>query len=204
LNGAKVYGSVRSSQSSVTLKLGSHVTGDVTAGTTIANAGTIDGTATPNAPATPLAPDPVAACSPFGDASGISGSFTYDATRGDLTVKGGRTATLAAGTYCFHNLTVAGGSTLRAAGAVVIVLTGKLDAGGGSTLTTASATPGDLQIRSSYSGTDGVTLAATRAVATIYAPRTDVSLAGGSVLFGSLLGKTLAISGDSAVHFDVH
>ena len=98
------------------------------------------------------------ACSPYSDGSGIGGAFTYDAVKGDLTVKGGKTATLAAGTYCFHNVTVGGGATLRAAGAVGLALTGKLDAGGGSSLVTASSAPSDLKIRSSYTGGGGVSL----------------------------------------------
>ena len=36
------------------------------------------------------------------------------------------------------------------------------------------------------------------AYATFYAPRTDIALAGGSIVFGSLLGKTLNIAGDSS------
>ena len=40
--------------------------------------------------------------------------------------------------------------------------------------------------------------------ANIYAPMTDVAIAGGTVLDGSVLGKSLNISGDSAVHYDTH
>jgi hypothetical protein len=188
----------------VTLTRGSLVTGDVTAGTTIANAGTIGGSATPNSPAAPLSPAPVAACSPFSGAAGIGGAFVYDAVAGDLTVKGGKTATLAAGTYCFHNVTVAGGATLRIDGAVVLRLTGNLAVGGGSTTATVSAAPGDLQVRSSSTAAGGVSIAAARVYAAIYAPTAGVAVNGGSVVFGSLLGKTLSITGDSAVHFDVH
>ena len=43
-------------------------------------------------------------------AAGISGYFSYNAATGDLTVSGGKTGTLAAGTYCFNNLTLSGGS----------------------------------------------------------------------------------------------
>jgi len=119
-------------------------------------------------------------------------------------VKGGRTATLAAGTYCFHNVTVGGGATLRAEGAVVLVLNGKLDAGGGSSLVTASSAPADLKIRSSSAAT-GVSLGGgSTAYAAIYAPTTGITLGGGSVVFGSLLGKTLNIGGDSAVHYDTN
>ncbi len=202
-----VDGNVRSAQSSVALKKGALVTGDVIAGTTItvAPGGAINGTSTEHSPTEPLAPDAVPACSPFSDASGISGGFTYDAARGDLTVKGGKTATLAAGTYCFHNVTVSGGSTLNVGGAVTLVLTGKLDAGGGSKIVTASANPSDLKIRSAFADGAGVSFGGGGTMyANIYAPMTDVAIAGGTVLDGSVLGKSLNISGDSAVHYDTH
>jgi phage baseplate assembly protein gpV len=133
------------------------VTGNVRAGTTIANAGTIGGTATPNAQSPPIAAPTVAACSPFSDPSGISGKFTYNAATGDLTVSGGKTVTLADGAYCFHELTLSGGSSLSVSGPVSIVVTDKLDASGGGFANTTHI-PANLQISSSYSGTGGVTL----------------------------------------------
>jgi hypothetical protein len=202
LGGAKVHGELRSTQASVTLKDGALVTGDVTAGTTIKNAGTINGTATPNSPSAPLAPAPVAECLPFSGGFGVSGKFTYNAIKGDLTVKG--PATLADGTYCFHNVTLTGGGMLRVTGPVAIGLTGQLDVGGGSNLVNATSVPANLQISSSYVGGNGIDLSAINAYVSIYAPRTGITLAGGSAVFGSLLGRTLTVSGDSSVHYDVH
>jgi hypothetical protein len=200
-----VDGDVRSAAAGITVKKGGLVTGDATAGTTITVAvgGAINGTSTENLPTEPLAPDAVAACSPFSDASGLSGAFTYDAAKGDLTVKGGKTATLAAGSYCFHNVTVSGGSTLATAGAVTLTLTGKLDAGGGSKLVTPTSNPSDLKIRSAFTGGGGISFGGGGTTyANIYAPKTDVAISGGTVLDGSVLGKTLNISGDSSVHYD--
>ncbi len=77
----------------------------------------------------------------------------------------------------------------------MLVLTGKLDAGGGSSLVTASSAPSDLKIRSSYTGGGGVSLGGGgTAYAAIYAPTTGITVGGGSVVFGSLLGKTLNIA----------
>ena len=84
-------------------------------------------------------------------------------------------------------------------------LTDKLDAGGGSRLLTSSSAPSDLKIRSSFTGGGGVSFGGgAEAYVTVYAPQTGISLGGGSVVYGSLVGKTLDISGDSAVHYDVH
>ena len=38
---------------------------------------------------------------------------------------------------------------------------------------------------------------------TIYAPGTSVTVSGGGPLFGSLVGKTLTVSGNSFVHQDL-
>ena len=88
-----VHGDVRSTQGPVTLKKSSLVTGDVYAGTTIKNDGTVNGSVNPNSPTAPLVPDAVPDCSPYSDGTGLAGGFVYDAAKGDLTVKGGKTAT---------------------------------------------------------------------------------------------------------------
>ena len=200
-----VHGDVRSTQSSVKLKKSSLVTGDVWAGTTIDNAGTVNGSVNPNSPVAPLVPDAVPDCSPYSDGTGLAGGLVYDAASGDLTVQGGKTATIAAGTYCFHKVTLGGGATLTATGPVVLRLTDKLEAGGGSRLLTSSSAPADLKIRSSFTGDGGVSFGGGgQAYVTVYAPQTGILLGGGSVVYGSLVGQTLDISGDSAVHYDVH
>ena len=187
---------MRSALGPVSLDKGGLVSGDVTAGGPITNKGTIQGTATPNSPSPPINAPPVAACSPYSDGTGISGKFAYSPATGDLTVSGGKTATLAAGAYCFHNITLSGGSTLAVAGPVKIALTGVLNAGGGSFLN-PSHNPANLQLSSSYAGAERrpalrrrgrVPQPCTRR------PRTS-RFSGGSPLYGAVLGKTLAVSG---------
>jgi hypothetical protein len=132
IEGSKVYGDVRSTASGVTLKSSSLVTGSVTAATTITNGGTIQGATTPSSPSSLVIAQAVAPCSPFSPSGSIGGKFTYNASTGDLTVNGNRAATLAAGSYCFHNLTLSGGGRLTASGPVTIHLTGQLNANGNS------------------------------------------------------------------------
>ena len=202
VEGSKVYGDVRSTSSSVTLKRLSLVTGNVIAGTGIANGGTINGSATPNSPSAPVTAPAVAPCSPFSPANTIGGKFNYDAAKGDLTINGKNIATLAAGSYCFHNLTLAGGGRLTASGRVTVRLTGQFSAAGNSS-SAADGGPGNLQILSSYAGSAGVTLSGTTELhMTIYAPQTDVSLLGSPRLYGSVLGKTLSLTGNASLHFD--
>ena len=120
-------------------------------------------------------------------------------------MKGGKTATLAAGTYCFHNVTVGGGSTLRTAGAVVLTLNAKLDAGGGSTVaagvvgSVGSSDPEQLHGRRRREPRRRLDR-----VRTVLRTEDGHRLGGGSIVFGSLLGKTLNIGGDGVVHYDTH
>lgn len=200
IEGSKVYGDVRSTASSVTLKSSSLVTGGVTAGTKITNGGTIKGAATPNSPSAPVAAQVVAPCSPFGPAGSISGKFTYNTPKGDLNVNG--PATLAAGAYCFHNLTLSGGGKLATSGPVTIRLTGQLAASGNSAAN-AGGVPATLQVLSSYEGADGVVLSGTTDLyMTIYAPQAGVRLTGTPQLYGAVLGKTLGLNGNPSLHFD--
>lgn len=202
IEGSKVYGDVRSTASGVTLKSSSLVTGSVTAATTITNGGTIQGAAKPNSPSTAVAAQAVAPCSPFSPSGSIGGKFTYNASTGDLTVNGNRTATLAAGSYCFHNLTLSGGGRLTASGPVTVRLTGQLSANGNSSAG-AGGIPSNLQVLSSYAGGEGVVLSGTTDLyMTIYAPQAGVSLNGGPQLYGSVLGKTLSLTGNPSLHFD--
>ena len=202
IEGSKVYGDVRSTASGVTLKSSSLVTGSVTAATTITNGGTIQGASTPNSPSTAVAAQAVAPCSPFSPAASIGGKFTYNASTGDLTVNGNRTATLAAGSYCFHNLTLSGGGRLTASGPVTIHLTGQLGANGNSSAGVGGV-PASLQVLSSYAGGEGVVLSGTTNLyMTIYAPQAGVSLNGGPQLYGSVLAKTLSLTGNPSLHFD--
>ena len=100
-------------------------------------------------------------------------------------------------------MTVSGGATLTVAGPVTIVLSGVLEAGGGS-LVNQTHVPANLQIESSYAGADGVSSrGGTGAYITVYAPKTSITLSGKSPLYGAVLGKTVAASGGAAIHYDV-
>jgi hypothetical protein len=207
LQGAKVHGDMVSSAGNVTLQSGSLVTGDVVYGNTLSNSGSVTGTIYHQTTTPFVAPIP-GACGSYTKAPGpgnqwISGAYTYDPIKGNLTVSGGGTATMGPGTYCFNNVTVSGGSTLAFNGAVIINVTGKFTDSGGS-LANLSQIPSNLQVFSSYTGSNGVTVSGTSATyMAIYAPGTDVTVSGGSPFYGSLVGKTLTVSGNSAIHQDL-
>jgi carboxypeptidase family protein len=198
-----LHGDLVSTAGTVNLKSSSLVTGNVVAGQKVTNNGTVLGTVTQNSPSPAITAAAVPACSPFSTGAGIGGQFTYNAAKGDLSVAGGKSATLANGSYCFHNVTLSGGSTLTVSGSVTIFLTGQLN--GAGNLDNTTHLPANLQISSSFTGANGVTLAGGNSTyLRINAPQTDVTVSGSSAVFGWLLGRTLTISGGSSVHVDVH
>ena len=207
LQGAKVYGDMVSTLGKVVLQANSLVTGDVLYATTLTNSGTLQTQPTHQTSAAIVAPIP-GACGSYTAAPTqanmwITGVYTYDPIKGNLTVSGGGTAILANGSYCFNNVTVSGGSTLVINGPVKISVTGKFVDSGGS-LQNTSYIPANLQVTSSYTGSNGVTVSGTSSTyINIYAPGTDVTVSGGGPLYGALLGKTLTVSGNSAVHEDL-
>jgi uncharacterized repeat protein (TIGR01451 family) len=211
LQGAKIHGDLIAAGGSgkVVLQANSLVTGDIDYGSTIslASSAVVQGTSMQQANAPFVAPIS-GACGSYTQAPTqgnmwITGAYTYDPVKGNLTVSGGGMATMGHGTYCFNNVTVSGGSTLAFSDAVIMNVTGKFTDSGGS-LQNPSLIPANLQVFSSYTGSNGVTVSGTSATyMSIYAPGTGVTVSGGGAYFGSLVGKTLVVSGNSQVHQDL-
>ena len=103
----------------------------------------------------------------------ITGTYNYNAAKGDLTVNGNGTATLANGTYCFHNVSVNGGSTLRVNGPVNDQRHRHLHYQWQQPCRTAPTSRPNLQVVSSYTGNNGVSVSGGSATyLSIYAPGT--------------------------------
>ena len=204
-NSAKVWGNVRSTRAGVAMSGASQVTGNATAGTTVTTSGsaTVLGTRTNNALAPVMTLPAVPACSPFSSPTGITGTYSYNASTGDLTLSGVNIATLANGNYCFHNVTLGNSAQLKVNGPVVIKLTGTLNTSGATSLNNTTQIPSNLRILSSYSGSNGVVLGnSTSVYAMIYAPNTGLNLSGAAPLFGTFAGKALTIGNSGAIHYD--
>jgi hypothetical protein len=206
LQGAKIHGDlIAADGGKVVLQANSLVAGNIDYGTTIslASSAVVQGTSMQQSNPAFVAPIP-AACGSYTQAgTWITGAYTYDPVKGNLTVSGGGMATMAAGTYCFNNVTVSGGSTLAFSGAVIMNVNGKFTDSGGS-LQNPSLIPANLQVFCSYTGSNGVTVSGTSSTyMSIYAPGTGVTVSGGGAYFGSLVGKTLVVSGNSQVHQDL-
>ncbi|MGH9929979.1 MAG: HYR domain-containing protein [Pyrinomonadaceae bacterium] len=202
---SKMFGNVRSTRAGVSLLGTSQINGNATAGTTVSKGAStiITGTITNNALAPVMTLPSVPACSPFSSNSGISGTYTYNASTGDLTLSGINVATLANGTYCFHNISLSNSGQLKVNGPVVIKLTGTLTTSGATSLPNTTLIPSNLQILSSYSGTNGVALGNSSSLQlVIYAPQTNVNITGSAPLFGTVVGKTVTVSNSGMIHYD--
>jgi cytoskeletal protein CcmA (bactofilin family) len=199
---AAIHGDIRSTQGSVSPTKSTVVTGNVFAGTTIPTTSPIRGLASPNSPVPALIAPAVAACSPYSSGAGVSGSYTYNAATGDLTVSGSKTATIAAGTYCFGSITISGSAKLVVSGPVTIKLTGKFSLSG-SALINQTGNAASLQISTSYAGSNGVVMSGSGiAHLTVYAPAAEVVISGSSEIDGLILGKSVTVSGSVSIHQD--
>ena len=182
------------------------MTGDATAGTTVSKSGSaiVGGTITNNALSPLMTLPAVPTCGPpYSSNGGISGTYSYDASAGDLTLSGLNVATLANGAYCFRNVTLTNSAQLKVNGPVVIKLTGALNIGGASSLSNTTGIPGNLRILSSYSGANGVTINnGANTYVMIYAPQTGVSISGTAPLLGSVVAKTITVSNSGVINYD--
>lgn len=202
---SKVFGNVRSTRVGVSLTGTAQVTGNATAGTTVSKAASavVGGTITNNALAPFMTLPSVPVCSPFSSTSGITGTYTYNASTGDLSLSGINTATLANGNYCFHNVSLTNSAQLKVNGPVTIRLTGTLTTSGATSLPNTTLIPSNLRILSSYTGATGVTLGNSSSLQlVIYSPQTGVSITGSAPLFGTVAAKTITLTNSGMIHYD--
>jgi hypothetical protein len=127
-------------------------------------------------------------------------------TYGNLTVSGGTSIHLSAGTYNLNSLVLSGGSPLVVdSGPVIINVAGSgkataIDLSGGS-VSNPSGIAANCQFL--YDGTGAVKLSGGSAsYAVVDAPNAAITFSGGSNWFGAVIGKTVNDSGGTAVHYD--
>jgi hypothetical protein len=128
----------------------------------------------------------------------VSGGHVVLLVDGDFLANGGN-----------HKLYIDPGSTLTVLVTGVVSLGASFEVLDGSDPSrrplpvTADGLP-TFSVFSSYTGKDGVRLATNgKLVASVYAPFTDVLIAGSGEIFGSMRAGTLSIEGSGALHYDV-
>jgi hypothetical protein len=171
----------------------------------------------PLPPTTGVAVNNSATCATIGlvaaQCSGGANVFMFNGgvtpvSLGNVSLTGGATLHLTAGTYNLNSLTLAGNSNLIIDGGPVILnvvgtgLDTPIDLTGGTT-SNLTYDPSLFQIL--YGGTGTVKLAGgTAASATVYVPHAAAQLTGGSDFYGSILAATVADTGGTKIHYDRH
>jgi len=124
----------------------------------------------------------------------------------DLTVTGQTVVTLssAVGQYCFEDLSISGGGTLTADGSVKVYVTGQFSASGNTTIGVSSdPTYLLLLLVSSQEATiEGGLTGNTEFYGGLYAPTATINISGNAEVFGSVVAKTVKVSGNAKVHYD--
>lgn len=124
----------------------------------------------------------------------------------DLTIQGNTTTSLPPGTYCYHDVTIQGGGTLTTTGSgVTVYLTGTLTAKGNSTVGVSTDPTKMAFLVSSTGGASleqGTLTGSTTFYGALYAPKAAITITGNAEVFGSVIAKTINVSGSAAVHYD--
>ena len=129
---------------------------------------------------------------------------------GNVTINGGQTVVLKAGTYHVNSMTIAGGGKIvvdaSSGGQVNIVLAGQ---GGGTTVFdvtgngVSNTTWDPSLLRITYDGTKTLKFDGNGdTAATIYAPNAHASLAGTADFYGSVIMRTVDSTGTAGLHYD--
>lgn len=139
------------------------------------------------------------------------GNFTFSASTGpvslgNIAMTGGSIVHLTAGVYNLNSIRLSGGSqVIIDSGPVImnVVGTGEatpIDFNGGST---SNLTYDPSNFRILYGGTGSVRLnGGTSSSAMVYAPNAAIDLSGGTDFYGSVLGRTVSVTGGVRVHYD--
>lgn len=120
-----------------------------------------------------------------------------------LTPDGGP---LGNGTYCFHDLKLAGGSTFSSSGPVKVYITGTLTAKGNSATVGTSGAPKDMLIlmtpESNAVIEDAALAGTTDFYGAIYGPGADINIFGNAEIFGSVVARSVNVTGSALIHYD--
>ncbi|MFQ5960970.1 MAG: PilX N-terminal domain-containing pilus assembly protein [Candidatus Methylomirabilales bacterium] len=180
---------------SVTIGVGSNITGGYT-----------EGTPKVNVEADPAYP----ACSPI--VGGVDPPGAYNGATCDLTVGAGGTVTLDPGTYAFNEITIGEGANLDMTGPVVIYMTGNFSAQSGAKINASAAStrnPTKLLILSSAAGENAIkfywgALGGGEFYGAIYALDAEVEFErGGWEVYGAIVANEVDLEDDARFHYDL-
>jgi len=118
---------------------------------------------------------------------------------GSLNLWGAHQLALPAGVYYLNDVNIDTPATLRCQGPVTLLISGRLNIAGN--IDTHDNRPADCRIR--LTSDKPVTIANKNALfLDLYAPQSPIEISGKGPLYGSIVGKTLHITGTRPLHFD--
>ena len=123
----------------------------------------------------------------------------------DQTVGGSETVTLAAGTYCYRNLTIQGNGTLTASGSVTVYLTGELTAQGNSSVGVPTDPTEMVFLMTSTSEAtieQGEITGSNLFYGAIYGPQATINITGNAEVYGAIIADRVNLSGSAEIHYD--
>lgn len=128
------------------------------------------------------------------------GASPSPGTYAEVTVNGGGTLTLTAGSYVFDSLKITGGGKLSTSGAVKIYIKKELDLSGGGVVNTTNK-PANLVVLLSDS-VEGKISGGAQSTMVVYGPKASLKFTGGNDLYGALIGNDVTVTGGSKLHYD--
>lgn len=148
---------------------------------------------------------PPTAPSPLPPPGAIAGATYAPGSYGPVAIGPTETANLSAGTYVMASLDLRGSLNVTS-GPVYVYLTGDgacLDMNGSPTIDVVNRTASNLIFYVTNPACTTVrAVGGANAAYAIYAPRADVTASGGGRLHGALVGRTVALTGDTTIAYD--
>lgn len=156
----------------------------------------ISGTQNPVDPALDYPPETAGSAVTQNNNSAIPSKYT---SGGNFNVSGNQTVTFPAGTYYFKNFSMSGNADIIIAGAVTLYVNGNINLTGN--IDVLNNLPSNFRVVNVSSA--GVNISGNGELcADVYAPRSPININGNGEFFGSLVGKSLSLSGNAKIHYD--
>jgi hypothetical protein len=118
---------------------------------------------------------------------------------GNLVLSRNQHLSLPPGVYYLNDLTIQAPATLHLQGATTLLISGRLNVTG--TIETPASRPANCHIR--VTGAQPVSITHDNTLyLDLYAPASHIDISGNGDVYGSVVGKTLRVSGKRPLHFD--
>jgi hypothetical protein len=118
---------------------------------------------------------------------------------GNLHLHNAEHLSLPPGVYYLNDVTIDAPATLHLQGATTLLISGRLNVTG--TIETPASRPANCHIR--VTGRQPVSITHDNTLyLDLYAPASDIDISGKGDVYGSVVGKTLRVSGKRPLHFD--